>query len=196
MALQLSLKSCHVLNFTLKLCFSLQWLCKLYFAFCSFCHSTLLREHITFVCFLPVNSGMGHSFLKSNHVRMRTKRGCEHSFMACLWLQRSLGRPLATLTCALRRCQPWFAIVHLCAPWFSADGLEKPSWANPRFSSTYGPSLPWLAVIHFTCFKSSEIRSNMTLWLFLFSNVFSFLTDTLCSPSAMGECPSSCREPK
>lgn len=45
---------------------------------------------------------------------MHTKAGpeieCELSYMGYLWLQRSLGRPLASLTCAVKRCQPWFVL--------------------------------------------------------------------------------------
>lgn len=47
----------------------------------------------------------------------------ELSHMGCLWLLCSLWRPLAALTCADKRCQLWFAIVHLWSPWFTADGF-------------------------------------------------------------------------
>lgn len=59
----------------------------------------------------------------------------ELCYMGCLWLQCSRGRPLAALTCAVKRCQPWFAIVHLWSPWFGADGLKRPPLGSSRLSS-------------------------------------------------------------
>lgn len=87
--------------------------------------------------------------------------------MGCLWLQCSLGRPLATLTCAVKRCQPWFAIVHLWSPRFGADGLKKPHSGALDYHLFKDHCCPWLPDIHFTYIRSSDVRSSMTLGLFL-----------------------------
>lgn len=90
---------------------------------------------------------------------------CELCYMGCLWLQCSRRRPLAALTCAVKRCQPWFAIVHLWPPWFGADGLKKPHLGALDYHLFKDHHCPWLSDIPFTYISSSDIRSSMTLGL-------------------------------
>lgn len=99
---------------------------------------------------------------------------CELCYMGCLWLQCSLGRPLAALTCAVKRCQPWFAIVHLWSPWVGADGLKKPHSGALNYHLFKDYCCPWLSDIHFTYISSSDIRSSMTLGLCSESILFSY----------------------
>lgn len=132
MALQLAFKSCRVLAFTPQTgFFFFACVCVLSPSATAYFSLLFLSQHFaqrTQLNLFDLTGKYRNGPLSSKkHTALKCwsspKIEFELSHMGCLWLLCSLWRPLAALTCAVKRCQLWFAIVHLWSPWFTADGF-------------------------------------------------------------------------